>query len=50
MTARSPTMVSLHDTGLSSANDEMTVDCRHLTVVDLHDTGPRPFTLLQVED
>ena len=45
MTARSPTMVTLDDTrDLSSADGEMTVDCencRHLTVVGLHDNGPR---------
>ena len=42
---RSPTMVTLHDTRFLECrwwNDGWTVkNCRHLTVVGLHDTGPR---------
>ena len=44
MTARSPTMVTLHDAPLVKCrwwNDGLDCDnCRHLTVVGLHDTGP----------
>ena len=43
MTARSPTMVTLHDTRFVECrwwNDGWTVKTRHLTVVGLHDTGP----------
>ena len=43
---RSPTMVTFHDTRFVECrwwNDGWIVkDCRHLTVVGLHDTGPRP--------
>ena len=41
---RSPTMIWLHDTGFVECrwwNDSWTENCRHLTVVGLHDTGPR---------
>ena len=41
---RSPTMVTLHDTRFVEClwwNDDWTVKTRHLTVVGLHDTGPR---------
>ena len=44
MTARSLTMVTLHDTWFVECqwwNDGWTVKTRHLTVVGLHDTGPR---------
>ena len=48
---RSPTMVTLHVTRFVEClwwNDGWTVkNCRHLTVVVLHDTGPR-FQPLQV--
>ena len=43
---RWPTMVTLHDTQFVECrwwNDAWTVkNCRHLTVVGLHDTGPGP--------
>ena len=43
-TARSPTMVTLHETRVCQVlMVEWQVDCEnchHLTVVDLHDTGP----------
>ena len=38
-----PTIVTLHDTRFAECrwwNDGSTVNCRHLTVVGLHDTGP----------
>ena len=41
---RSPTVVTLHDTVCRVPMVEWRLDCedcRHLTVVDLHDTGPR---------
>ena len=43
MTARSPTMVTLHDTVFECRwwNDGWIVKTRHWTVVGLHDTGPR---------
>ena len=43
VTARSPTVVTLHDTGFVECrwwNVGWTVKTRHLTVVGLHDTGP----------
>ena len=44
MTARLPTIVTLHDNRFAEGrwrNDGWTVKTRHLTVVGLHDTGPR---------
>ena len=44
MTARPPTMVTLHDTGFLECrwwNEGWTVKTRQLTVVGLHDTGVR---------
>ena len=44
VTARSSTMVTLHDTGFVECqwwNDGFYCEnCRHLTVISLHDTGP----------
>ena len=49
MTARLPTIVTLHDTRFVECrwwNDGWTENCRHLTVVGLHDAGPRFLSLL----
>ena len=43
VTARSPMMVTLHDARFVECrwwNDGWTENCRHLTVVGFHDTGP----------
>ena len=48
---RSLTMVALHDTRFVECwwwNDGWTENCRHLTVVGLHDTGPRGWFLLSL--
>ena len=42
---RSPTVVTLHDTGFVALRLD-SENCRHLTVVGLHDTGPRSSSLI----
>ena len=53
MTARLPTMVTLHDTRFVEYrwwNDGSTENCRDLTIVGLHDTGPRFLMLVPLKD
>ena len=46
---RLPTMVTLHDTRFVECRWLDCESCRHLTVVYLHDTGPRPYKTFFIE-